>query len=196
MSNRSLFLRRGWVRENAPLNNGLGRFIPQLMRLTIKFCKEHPQSSGVRKYIEQDVVEFAKQNPSCALYLKPRRMRVPVIVAEYLNGEKHRMVIDKYTREQVKEWMDVFRNSSGKEYQVQLKYEYSDHPSIQGPWNPFTNMDPATNLADLPDPEALTTREALIETSATEKVRLLFAQQRAKSQDEQDSAKIKVQGKD
>ena len=68
-----------------------------------------------------------------------------------VNGEKHRMVINKCKRQEVKEWMDVFRNSSGKEYQVQLKYEHSDYPSIQGAWTPFTNMDPAMNLADMPD---------------------------------------------
>ena len=28
---------------------------------------------------------------------------------------------------------------------------YSDHPSIQGAWTPFTNADPAINLAQLPD---------------------------------------------
>ena len=48
MSYRALYLRRGWINENAPLNNGIGRFIPQLMRLTIKFCKERPTSQGVR----------------------------------------------------------------------------------------------------------------------------------------------------
>jgi len=180
MSNRASFLRRGWVRENAPLNNGLGRFIPQLMRLTIKFCKERPSSSGVREYIEQDVVNFAKNNPSCALYLKPRRNRVPVIVAEYLNGEKHRQVIDKYSCDEIREWMDVFKNASGKEYQVQLKYEYSDHPSIQGAWTPFTNADPAINLAQLPDPESLETRDSLIEMTATDRVRQLFAEQEAR----------------
>jgi len=180
MSNRSLFLRRGWVSENAPLKNGLGRFIPQLMRLTIKFCKENPTSSGVREFIENDVVSFAKNNPSCALYLKPRRNRTPVIVAEYLNGEKHHQNVDKMTREHLNEWLDVLRNSSGKEYQVQLKYEYTDHPSIQGVWNPFTNVDPAVAIAQHPDPKSLETRTT--ELTATERVRKMFAEQQARSQ--------------
>ena len=42
-----------------------------------------------------------------------------------MNGEKHRQVIDKYSCDEIREWMDVFKNASGKEYQVQLKYEYS-----------------------------------------------------------------------
>ena len=79
----ALFLRRGLINANAPLKNGLGRFIPQLMRITIKFCKESPTSKGVREFIERDIVEFAKQNPGSAIYLKPRRHRAPVIVAEY-----------------------------------------------------------------------------------------------------------------
>ena len=36
-----------------------------------------------REYIEQDIVQFAKENPHVALYLKPRRHRSPVVVAEY-----------------------------------------------------------------------------------------------------------------
>ena len=79
----TLFLKHGYINLNAPLKNGLGRFIPQLMRITVKFCKESPTSQGVRKFIEKDIVNFAKENPGTAVYLKPRRHRAPVIVAEY-----------------------------------------------------------------------------------------------------------------
>jgi len=151
MSYRALYLRRGWISENAPLNNGVGRFIPQLMRLTIKFCKERPTSQGVREYIEHDIVQFAKENPHVALYLKPRRHRSPVIVAEYLNGERHWKSFHHYSKEEVREWLDVMRNASGKEFQVQQKYEYTDNPSIQGMWNSFTNVDPSVALAKFPD---------------------------------------------
>ena len=41
----------------------------------ISFCS--------REFIESDLVAFAKQNPHVAIYLKPRRHRAPVIVAEY-----------------------------------------------------------------------------------------------------------------
>ena len=44
----ALFLKEGFIKANAPLKNGLGRYIPQLMRITIKFCKESPTSAGVR----------------------------------------------------------------------------------------------------------------------------------------------------
>ncbi len=83
MSHRFAFVKQGLVSENAPGFNGLGRYIPQLARVTVKFCKEAPSSSGVRNFIETQIVPFAEKNPSVAIYLKPRRNRFPVIVAEY-----------------------------------------------------------------------------------------------------------------
>jgi hypothetical protein len=46
MSNSHLFLKSGFLRT--PLQNGLGRYIPQLQRITLKFCKNHGASRGVR----------------------------------------------------------------------------------------------------------------------------------------------------
>lgn len=48
MASNVLFVRPGFISANAPLNNGLGRFLPQLMRLTVKFCKHSPTSAGAR----------------------------------------------------------------------------------------------------------------------------------------------------
>jgi large subunit ribosomal protein L43 len=172
MSYRSLYLRRGWINENAPLNNGVGRFIPQLMRLTIKFCKERPTSQGIREYIESDIIQFAKENPHVALYLKPRRNRSPVVVAEYLNGERHWKSFHQYSREEVKEWLDVMRNASGKEYQVQQKYEFTENPSIQGMWNSFTITDPRVATAKFPDPDL--SRPRGDEISATEILQQMY----------------------
>ena len=89
MSLEALILKEGFINANAPLKNGLGRFIPQLMRITIKFCKESPTSEGVREFIEKDIVKFAEQNPATAVYLKPRRHRAPVVVAEYRKKQTH-----------------------------------------------------------------------------------------------------------
>lgn len=80
-TNKNLFLKTGFMR--APLQNGLGRFIPQVQRVTIKFCKSHGGSKGAREFIEDKLVDFAKANPSVVVYVKPRRHRSPVMVAEF-----------------------------------------------------------------------------------------------------------------
>jgi len=48
MANRMLCVNYGYIKNNAPLKNGLGRYIPQLLRMTIKFDKERGVSHGVR----------------------------------------------------------------------------------------------------------------------------------------------------
>lgn len=81
MSNSNLFLKSGFPR--APLNNGLGRYVCQLKRITLKFCKNNGSSQGMRAFIENKLIDFAKTNPGVVVYVKPRRHRTPVMVAEY-----------------------------------------------------------------------------------------------------------------
>lgn len=81
MSINTLFLKSGWV--SAPLANGIGRYVPQCQRMTIKFCKSKGDSKGIRDFIEHHLVDFATRYPGTVVYLKPRRHRGPVVVAEY-----------------------------------------------------------------------------------------------------------------
>lgn len=46
MSNSHLFMSSGFPRP--PLKNGIGRYVCQLKRVTIKFCKSHGGSRGIR----------------------------------------------------------------------------------------------------------------------------------------------------
>lgn len=66
-----------------PLSLGIGRYVCQLKRITFKFCKTRGDSRGVRDFIESEIVNFARANPSVVFYVKPRRHRAPLLVAEY-----------------------------------------------------------------------------------------------------------------
>uniref|UniRef100_A0A147BUL7 Large ribosomal subunit protein mL43 n=1 Tax=Ixodes ricinus TaxID=34613 RepID=A0A147BUL7_IXORI len=132
------------------LNNGVGRYVCQLQRLTLKFCKTHGSSRGLREYIEKELVDFARQNPGIVVYLKPRRHRDPVVVAEYLNGERDTMrVADQSSAELVK-WIEYLRTRSGMPIVRLRKFAHTDHPSIQGFWTPFTNRPTELNLEEFP----------------------------------------------
>merc|ERR1712062_99558 len=65
------------------LHNGVGRYVCQLQRITIKFCKSHITSKGVRDFIEH-LMDFTRRHPGVVVYLKPRRFKTPMIVGEYL----------------------------------------------------------------------------------------------------------------
>eukprot|EP00092_Neocalanus_flemingeri_P014019 GFUD01015124.1.p1 GENE.GFUD01015124.1~~GFUD01015124.1.p1 ORF type:complete len:198 (+),score=37.93 GFUD01015124.1:76-669(+) len=175
MSANNLFMKSGWITANAPLRNGIARYIPQLARITIKFCKADGSSNGVRQFIQQDVVQFAKQNPSVVVYLKPRRHRTPVIVAEYLNGESHWQSLNNFTVDEVGSWVDYYRTHSGREFMAQTKMTYTDYPSIQGMWHPHVHSDPALVVTELPNDELSRTRN--LKPSATENLIDMFNRQ-------------------
>ncbi|KAL0808383.1 hypothetical protein ABMA28_012865 [Loxostege sticticalis] len=180
MSNKHLFLNSGFVR--APLQNGVGRYVCQLQRIVLKFCKTHGSCRGLRDFIEQDLVDFAKQNPGVVVYLKPRRHRGPVAVAEYLNGDRVWMNLANKTHSEITKWIEVLRTQQGDIASTRLrKYQYTDHPSIQGPWTPFTFKNPELNTAVLPD-QKFGANDRL-PMSATEQLRLMFEKQKLEEGD-------------
>ena len=50
----------------------------------------------------------------------------------------------------VSQWIDYYKNHSGKNYLVQKKYEYTENPTIQGMWHPFVNVEPEIATAKFP----------------------------------------------
>ena len=50
MSSMGMLIRNTFINKNAPLNNGVGRFIPQLARITLKVTKYF-------QLVEQDRIE-------------------------------------------------------------------------------------------------------------------------------------------
>ncbi|XP_064630809.1 large ribosomal subunit protein mL43-like [Lineus longissimus] len=150
------------------LQNGVGRYVCQLQRLTIKFCKSWPCSRGTRDYIENHLVDFTKKNPGVVVYVQPRRHRAPVLVGEYLNGEKHQVHIRNYNNHEVGEWIKYLRTHSGATDGRLEKKWHTDTPSIQGVWTPFLNKDSEVNLAEFPDEELGSA--AVKELSATDEL--------------------------
>ncbi|XP_065285068.1 large ribosomal subunit protein mL43-like [Dermacentor albipictus] len=158
----------------APLYNGVGRYVCQLQRLTLTFCKTHGSSRGMREYIERELVNFARENPGVVVYLKPRRHRDPYIVGEYLNGERDMMRANDLTARELVKWIDHFRTRSGEPIALINKYLRTDYPSIQGFWTPFTNRPTEQNLTKFPNEELGEFKSVF--PSATEQLKELAAQ--------------------
>ncbi|OQV23836.1 putative 39S ribosomal protein L43, mitochondrial [Hypsibius exemplaris] len=139
----------------AVLHNGVGRFVCQLQRITLKFCKEYGSSRGVREFIEKDLLDFARQNPGVVVYVEPKRHQRPKLEAEYLNGRTEVMNASEYSREQVIKFVEQLRCRSGVEIVRIRKDMRTNNISIQGPWHPFLNQPTEWNLKKFPDAPGL-----------------------------------------
>nr|CAG4647481.1 EOG090X0FS9 [Megafenestra aurita]SVE92715.1 EOG090X0FS9 [Megafenestra aurita] len=182
MSNSTLFLSSGFIRT--PLQNGLGRYIPQLQRITFKFCKNHGGSRGVRDFIESDLMDFAKAHPGTVVYLKPRRHRSPCLVAEYLNGEREYLSCHAFSRDEVQKWLSHMCTKSGIPVMRFRKYQHTDYPTIQGVWNPFTHQAPEINTADFP--HDVLSKPSNQEQTATEQLIEIFKKTQLKEMPEKE----------
>ncbi|XP_070154476.1 large ribosomal subunit protein mL43 [Polyergus mexicanus] len=188
MSNKHLFLPSGFPR--APLGLGIGRYVCQLQRITLKFCKNHGTSRGMRGFIEHDLVQFAREHPGVVVYTKPRRHRHPVIVAEYLNGGRHWMDVANYSRDDIIKWVELLRTQIHNSSSLRLrKLWHTDFPSIQGPWTPFTFKEPKLNLAKFPNKE-LGASVKLHPTATEQLIELFKAQQLANENRKDDSVAV------
>ncbi|XP_064603450.1 large ribosomal subunit protein mL43-like [Liolophura sinensis] len=141
----------GFVKNVA--QNGVGRYVCQLQRLTFRFCKSHGGSRGVRDFLENRLLDFTRANPGVVVYVKPRRHRPAKLTAEYLNGNAHTIHAQMLSEEELCKWVDYLHSRSGVPLVRLRKMWHTDNPSIQGVWHPFLNKDTALNVTSLPDPE-------------------------------------------
>uniref|UniRef100_A0A3P8RC15 Large ribosomal subunit protein mL43 n=1 Tax=Astatotilapia calliptera TaxID=8154 RepID=A0A3P8RC15_ASTCA len=144
------------------LQNGVGRYVCQLKRISIVFSKKAQSSLGARDFIEEGVVDYANKNPGTVVYVSPQPCRVPKIVAEYyikqrekelrlqasvkefkVNGNVREETITSKTSQQISELLTKLTNQSGLEIIRIRKPFHTDSPSIQGLWHPFTNRPPS-----------------------------------------------------
>ncbi|XP_076164851.1 mitochondrial ribosomal protein L43 [Ptiloglossa arizonensis] len=184
MVHSNLFLKFGYPR--APFGLGIGRYVCQLQRITLKFCKNHGSSLGIRQFLENDLIDFAKDNPGVVVYVKPRRHRSPVIKAEYLNGEIQWMNVAKYSHKDIIQFMELLRTQyhDGSSLRL-LKLWHTNFPSIQGPWTPFTFKDPSLNHANFPNKEL--GKYIMHKSTATEELIRLYENQQESEREEKEN---------
>ncbi|XP_023676105.1 39S ribosomal protein L43, mitochondrial [Brienomyrus brachyistius] len=121
------------------LQNGVGRYVCQLKRVSLIFSKNGQGSLGAREFIEDGVVDFARKNPGVVVYVSPQPVQVAKIVAEYLNGSVREETVNKKTTQEIGEILGQLANQSGLDIIRIRKPFHTDSPSIQGQWHPFVN---------------------------------------------------------
>ncbi|KAG7492568.1 hypothetical protein MATL_G00015780 [Megalops atlanticus] len=125
------------------LRNGVGRYVCQLKRISLIFSTKGQSSLGAREFVEEGIVDFAKNNPGTVVYVSPESCRIPKIVAEYLNGSVREEVITSKSAQEIAALVKKLSEQSGLDIIRIRKPFHTDSPSIQGQWHPFTNRPPS-----------------------------------------------------
>lgn len=142
-----------------------------------------------RDFLENNLLDFATNNPGVAVYVKPRRHRMPVAVAEYLSGDRHWICLRDSNQEGVTKWLNLLLTQNGNSSALRLRrMSHTEIPSIQGAWTPYTHANPALNTTTFPAEEL--SKPVDIEKSATDILLEYFAEQKQQQQLEQQSSQL------
>lgn len=135
-----------------------------------------------RDFLENRLLEFSENNPGVVVYVKPRRHRGPVIIGEYLNGERHWLSVGNRPEDEITKWIELMRTQNCNSSEKRLrKHIYTEVPSIQGPWSPYTHWNPELNLAQFPDKKLSTPIGQ--EKTATEILQEMYERQKLEEEE-------------
>uniref|UniRef100_A0A5S6QF42 Large ribosomal subunit protein mL43 n=1 Tax=Trichuris muris TaxID=70415 RepID=A0A5S6QF42_TRIMR len=138
---------------NAVLQNGVGRFIHPLKRLTFFFCKSSSASAGVRQFLCEDLIDFSESHPGVAVYVQPKRFKAAHVYGEYLNGRSASVLVNRFSRSEVQQIVLYMANRSGFPIVNFKEPQTTQRSTIQGFWNPFYHMPTEANVVSFPNAE-------------------------------------------
>mmetsp|Transcript_53795 Transcript_53795/g.114286 ORF Transcript_53795/g.114286 Transcript_53795/m.114286 type:complete len:134 (-) Transcript_53795:326-727(-) len=119
------------------------RGIPQLRKLSIRYCEHGGSSNTVRNYLQQSphIIDFAKANPHVRIIVKPRNGHHPYIQGDYITGQAKQICVKNTTEKRLREVFNMLKNTSGRKI-VRLGglAVRGDCPSIQGVWTPMLSL--------------------------------------------------------
>ncbi|KAM6329641.1 large ribosomal subunit protein mL43 isoform 1-T1 [Podargus strigoides] len=131
----------------AVLHNGVGRYVRQLQRLQLLFSPTAADARGARQFVEEEALDFTRRHPDVVLYVSPRSIPAPLLLAEYcecrggghVNGTVREELIASKTSEEIVQLATKLAGQSGLDIVRIRKPFHTDNPSVQGQWHPLTN---------------------------------------------------------
>jgi large subunit ribosomal protein L43 len=117
--------------------NGVGSFILQCKKITLRYCNWAGSSRGMRHFLEKDFKKFVEQNPKVE-FVVVKDHGHPIISGEYVSGREKVICVRNLEPAKIEQKLKVLRDSSG----AQLK-PYRGNPvksineSVRGIWSPL-----------------------------------------------------------
>eukprot|EP01138_Halocafeteria_seosinensis_P007235 gb/GECG01007398.1/.p1 GENE.gb/GECG01007398.1/~~gb/GECG01007398.1/.p1 ORF type:complete len:127 (+),score=13.79 gb/GECG01007398.1/:1-381(+) len=117
------------------------RGVWQLEHLLVRYCKHSGSSQGIRQYIGNGLVEFARENPQVKIETENASNKHPLVKGQYVNGRTKAIEVKNKNSKDIARQVQYLRDSSGRKLRHVTYRVSSKHPSIQGVWDTSTTFD-------------------------------------------------------
>lgn len=130
----------------------MGSKLVHLKRLTFNYNRKLVAHDGIRLFLNNHLIDFAKKYPSVAIYIKVNE-GMGRVEAEYLSGSKTKVKLANKSLDEIFYEMWKIKSNSGIKVSRIVRYWNTRKPSIQGNWHPF--------LFPFPDNSAFIKKEVI-----------------------------------
>lgn len=63
--------------------NGHQAFLPQIRKLVVEYCDKWPTSANTRTFIDNHILDLARENPHVEVVVKQRNQKEPIVRGFY-----------------------------------------------------------------------------------------------------------------
>ncbi|ODQ67710.1 hypothetical protein NADFUDRAFT_39131 [Nadsonia fulvescens var. elongata DSM 6958] len=127
-------------RLTAKTLNGVGSFVHQCKRVTLRYSNWGGSSNGMRAFIKNNLKDIASQNPQIE-FLVEQKSGHPLIRGDYVNGRDKVVCVRNLDPNEIMVKFNLTKNSSGAKLKTNNKPVESINESVRGIWSPF-HIDP------------------------------------------------------
>lgn len=118
------------------------RGVKQLTKLTLSYCEHGGSSRTIREFISSGrVIDFARENPTVEVSVKPRNGHHPFILGHYRTGRSKQISVKNEELARLYKVIEMLNNSSGRKITKITKPILTQTPSIQGVWTPMLDIE-------------------------------------------------------
>jgi len=120
------------------------RGVWQLNKLVVRYCEHSGSSQGVRAWLTNQLVPYAKANPQIQFVAFRRPAKHPVVVGEYLTDGTKSLSLKGCSWQQVQMRIDYLRDSRPIRLRKWAR-PFRVTPSVQGGWKMGQQLDMASH---------------------------------------------------
>jgi len=109
-----------------------------LKLLKFSYCPKGGSSRGIRQFLaSEELKKFKETNPQVEVVSQEKLFRHPFVEGEYVHGNLKKIVVKNTEPKEIMEKLIYLRNQWGNHGKTWNNRQYTQKPSIQGPWNQF-----------------------------------------------------------